>query len=189
MSENAGTLCSLTNDQLVVVDIQARLAAVMDPADRERVVRQSAVLLRAAEMLDVPVVATEQYPKGLGPTESAVAQALPAGAPILEKTCFACSGAHGFLDTLKANDRGQVVLAGMETHICVTQTALDLLDRGYGVFVAADACCTRNPENHHNALDRLRQAGAVVTNAESVVFEWLRDAGHEHFKAISSLVK
>jgi nicotinamidase-related amidase len=188
-SEGMRGLCSAAHSQLVVVDIQARLAAAMAPADRERVIKQSGILLRAAELLAVPVAATEQYPSGLGPTESAVAGAFPTDTPLLEKTCFACSGARGFLDTLAANARPQAVLAGMETHICVTQTAMDLLERGYAVFITADACCTRNPENHGNALERLRQAGAVVTNTESVVFEWLRDAAHEHFKAISALVK
>ena len=189
MTDAARELCSAAECQLVVVDIQARLASAMAPADRQRVIKQSGILLCAAELLAVPVVATEQYPRGLGPTEEGVKGALPRGAPILEKTCFACGGAPGFSDTLSANARPQVVLAGMETHICVTQTALDLLRRGYRVFVAADACCARNAENHRNALARLREAGVVVSNTESVVFEWLRDAAHEHFKAISALLK
>lgn len=174
---------------LVVVDIQERLFATMAEADRARVERRVGQLLGAAETLGVPVIATEQYPKGLGPTVPAVAAALPAAATRLDKTAFSCCGADPFLEALAITGRGQVVLAGIESHVCVLQTALDLEARDLDVHVAIDATCAREPANAANAAERLRQAGVVVTNAESVLFEWLRDAAHEHFKAVSRLLK
>jgi nicotinamidase-related amidase len=136
----------------------------------------------------VPAIATEQYPRGLGPTDPAVAAALPEGTPLLDKTCFACGGDEAFRLALAAAERRQVVLAGMEAHVCVLQTAL-LLHGDYQVFVVEDAVCSRNPDHHRNAMERLRQAGVTVTNTESVLFEWLRDAAHAQFKAVSALVK
>jgi nicotinamidase-related amidase len=176
------------HSQLVVIDIQTRLVAAMPEADRARTLRNASILARAAGLLAVPVVATEQYPRGLGPTDAAVAAALPEGTALLDKTCFACSGEETFRLALSAADRPQVVLAGMEAHVCVLQTALHLLDE-YQVFVAEDAVCSRDAAHHRNAMERLRFAGVTVTNTESVLFEWLRDAAHDQFKAVSALVK
>lgn len=190
----AATLCDAAQGRLVVVDIQERLAGVMAAADRERVIERTGILLQAAARLGVPVVATEQYPKGLGPTEPAVAGHLPAAAAVVDKTCFACGGADGFRQALAVDEPGaphrpQLVLTGMEAHVCVLQTALEMHAEGYQVFVVADAVCSRRAEHYDNALARLRQAGVIVTNTESVAFEWLRDAKHPDFKAVSALVK
>ncbi|HKK14270.1 MAG TPA: hydrolase [Gammaproteobacteria bacterium] len=174
---------------LVVIDVQERLAGAMDPADRTRVLRNAAILLQAAGLLEVPTVVTQQYPKGLGPTEPELAAHIPDHATRLDKTAFSCCGADGFTAALSAAGRPQVVLAGMETHVCVLQTALELDARGYRVFVVGDACCSRDPANADNARDRLRQAGVVVTNTESLLFEWLGDARHEQFKALSALLR
>lgn len=189
MQRPAPFLCSAEESQLVSIDIQDRLAGAMPEQERGRVLRYAGVLAEAAGKLKIPVLATEQYPKGLGPTVPPVAEALPSATPMFEKTCFSCGGAEGFLNTLGAGNRRQVVLAGMETHVCVLQTALELHGNGFQVFVVEDAVCSRSAVNHHNALARLRQAGVVVTNTESVLFEWLRDAAHDHFKAVSALIK
>jgi nicotinamidase-related amidase len=173
----------------VVVDVQTRLAAAMAEDDRTRVLHNLSVLLDAARALEVPVVATAQYPKGLGPIESAVSDRLPEWTQRVTKTSFSCCPAEGFLASLEPPARAQVVLAGMEAHVCVLQTALDLQGEGYQVFVVEDAVCSRDPHNHRNALERLRQGGVVVTNTESVVFEWLGDARHPRFKAVSALLK
>ena len=175
--------------QLVVIDIQERLAGVMGSEDRARVLRNAAILLQAAGRLQVPVIATQQYPKGLGPTEPDIADHLPAQAVRLDKTVFSCCRADGFNGAVSAAGRSQVVLAGMETHVCVLQTALELHAQGHQVFVVEDACCSRDPANASNAARRLLHAGVIVTNAESVVFEWLGDARHEAFKALSALVR
>lgn len=182
-------LCSAANSLLVVIDIQHRLAGAMAAGDRERVIRNSSILLQAAKQIPLPVIATEQYAKGLGPTEESVSQHFPAGHTPIDKTCFACSSSRQFMETLGGYHRGQIILTGMETHVCVLQTAMELLNAGYQVFVVADAVCSRNEMHYHNALERMRQAGIIISNTESVLFEWLRDAKHEHFKAVTALIK
>ena len=174
---------------LVVIDVQERLAAAMLPVALEAVVRNTRILILAAARLGVPVLATEQYRKGLGPTVAELTEVLPAGALLSEKTCFSCAGAEPFSIASGASGRSQVILAGMEAHVCVLQSALELRAAGREVFVVEDACCSRKQENHTNAMFRLRAAGVAVTNTESVLFEWLRDARHEHFKAISAFLR
>jgi len=174
---------------LVIVDLQERLAAAMVPVERMGVIRNTRILLEAANCLCIPVLVTEQYPKGLGPTVAQVVERLPEATPRLEKTFFSCAGAEPFFTALEATGRTQVILAGMESHVCVLQSAVELRAVRQGVFVVQDACCSRNQEHHANAMHRLRAAGVVVTNTESVVFEWLRDARHEHFKAVSALLR
>jgi len=174
---------------LVIIDVQERLAAAMSPGVRAGVVRNARILLEAATRLGVPTLVTEQYPKGLGPTVAQVAEMLPGGTPRFEKTCFSCVGAASFSAALDESGRTQVILAGMEAHVCILQSALELRAVRQEVFVIEDACCSRNREHHANAMDRLRTAGVLVCNTESVVFEWLRDARHEHFNAISALLR
>lgn len=182
-------LCSASESTLVIVDTQMRLAAAMPDGMRERVLSNSGILLQTAALLNIPVLVTEQYPKGLGHTEPTVARHLSAQAQHFEKTCFSCCGVPGFMDMLHEFARRHIVLAGMETHVCVLQTALELNDAGNQVFVAEDAVCSRAEAHHHNALARLRQAGVIVSNTESVLFEWLRDASHAHFKQVSALIR
>jgi len=175
-------LVSAGDSVLIVVDLQERLSAAMPAAERDLAIANTRLLLTAASRLGVPVLLTEQYPKGLGPTVGPVAEALPAGATRREKTCF--SGA-----ALDQSGRSQAILAGMESHVCILQSALELIETGRQVFVVEDACCSRAAPNHANAMERMRAGGVVVTNTESVLFEWLRDARHEHFKAISALLR
>lgn len=172
------------NTALIVIDVQDKLL-VMIPTAAE-LVRNTAFLLDAAGLLDVPVRATEQYPKGLGPTTAEVARRLPQ--PLPSKTAFSCCGAGTFLDELKMLQRPNVVLAGMETHVCVMQTALDLLDAGLHVFLPVDALAARSRTDHDTALHRLTLAGAIPTTAEAVAFEWVADAAHPRFKEVSKLV-
>ncbi len=186
---HASPLCLAQASQVIVVDMQPRLASAMAEADRERIYRNLGLLLEVAKLLGVPAAATEQYPRGLGSTVPAIAARLPEDTRLFAKTSFSCCGAEGFVAGLDIDKRPQLVLAGMESHVCVLQTALDLSSRGFQVFVAEDAVCSRNPENHRNAMDRLRHAAVTVTNTESVIFEWLRDAKHEKFKAVSALLK
>lgn len=182
----SGLLTRASSSQLVVVDVQQRLCSVMHPDALASVVKNTGILLQAARLLKVPVICTEQYPKGLGSTLPELAQYL--NEPTIEKTCFACSDETNFSSKL-TSQRPQIVLAGMEAHICVIQTALQLQQLGYQPFVAEDAVISRNPEHKANALSRLRQAGVVVSNTESVVFEWLRVAEGDAFKQISRLIR
>jgi nicotinamidase-related amidase len=175
-------LASADASVLLLIDVQERLAAAMPPPALEMLIRNGRLLLAAAARLGVPVLVTEQYPKGLGRTVPELAEAVPAGAARAEKTCFSAAG-------MEAGGRRQAILAGMESHVCVLQSALEFSAAGREVFVVEDACCSRTPENHANAMRRMRAAGVVVTNTESVLFEWLRDARHEHFKAISALLR
>jgi len=181
--------CHQATSQLVVIDIQERLGAAMPEKVLARVIRNVTLLMTAAHRLGIPVTVSEQYPKGLGPTDARIAAAIPPAARRIEKTCFSCADAEGFAPVIDDAGRRQVILAGMESHVCVLQTAMDLLAAGFHPFVVEDAVCSRKLENYENALQRLQAAGAVIATAESVVFEWLRDARHEHFKALSAMVR
>ncbi|MDT8388262.1 MAG: hydrolase [Thiogranum sp.] len=182
-------LCRCSDSLLLVVDMQERLADAVPAEDFNPAATNTVMLLQAAAGLEIPVVRTEQYPKGLGKTVAALQPHLSEAAVKLDKTGFSCCSAGGFMEALQSMQRRQVIIAGMETHICVLQTAFELQQRGYQVFVAADACCARSRERSSNGIQRLRQAGIAVTHSESVLFEWLRDATHPHFKTLSKLLK
>ena len=171
---------------LVLVDMQCALAEAM--ARRDAVVSTSALLARVASTLGIPIIVTRQYPAGLGDTVHEVAEATAAVVPI-DKVTFSCMDEPAFRARLEASGKRQVVLAGMESHICVLQTALDLLDAGYRVHVVADGVCSRRDADHERALERLGGSGAQVTVAESVIYEALERAGTPEFRAVLALVK
>lgn len=173
-------LVRAADSALAIIDVQERLAAVMP--ERDAVVRAAGILAEAAARLGIPVIVTEQVPKALGPTVAELAAKMPATCAPIGKTAFSACGAL-------AIDRPQVVLAGMETHVCILQTALELVAAGKQVFVVEDAVCSRAEANRANALARMRAAGVVVTNTESVLFEWLRDSTHGEFRPISKLIR
>jgi nicotinamidase-related amidase len=167
---------------LCVIDVQEKLLPAV--AGGDRVVDRCVRLAAAAELLGVPAILTEQYPHGLGPTPPALAGRLP---PAVGKLAFSCCGSEAFVAALPAT-AATVVLAGLETHVCVAQTALDLLARGLGVFVAVDAVTSRHALDHDVGLRRLEAAGAVLTTSEAVLFEWCRSAAHPQFQAVRRLV-
>ncbi len=171
---------------LVVVDIQERLLPAI--FEKERVLQNSVRLIKAAQILKVPVLATEQYRKGLGVTVSEVAQAIEAFSP-LQKITFSACGAERWSAIMEARGLSQFILCGVEAHVCVTQTCLDLLEAGYRVFVVADAISSRTPENHRLGVERMRHAGAVIVSTEMTIFELLQKAGTEEFKRVLELVK
>ncbi|HYD30790.1 MAG TPA: hydrolase [Azospirillaceae bacterium] len=179
-------LLSADQSALVVVDIQERLAPVVHA--QERITHNVMVLLKAARRLDVPVLASEQYPKGLGATVPALAELLPADS-VVEKIHFGCTCETPFNERLAALGRRQVVLTGMEAHICVLQTGIGLLEQGYKVFIVADGTSSRNPANAELGIERMRANGAEVVTTEMVVFEWLKKAGTAGFKELSRLIK
>jgi len=171
---------------LVLVDIQGGLASAMPAGDPWL---ESAVLLaRAAGPLGVPCIVTRQYPRGLGDTVDALAEAVGPHTPV-DKTAFDALSERGFCERLEATGRRTVIIAGIEAHICVTQTALSLVGAGYRVHVVADAVCSRRPADRNTALERLRSAGVVVTTSESVLYEALGDAGAPAFREVLRLVK
>ncbi|MEO5343531.1 MAG: isochorismatase family protein [Gammaproteobacteria bacterium SHHR-1] len=189
-SEKGLGLCRAERSQLLVVDIQERLCAAMPTDCLAQLGSNIERLSRAAQALQVPIYASEQYPKGLGPTLGQIRALLPAQQSYFSKTSFSCCAQAGFGEWLAPpRQRPQVVLVGMEAHICILQTAIGLLDWGYQVFLVADALCSRNPHHKSNALARLTQAGAIVSNTESVVFEWLADASNAQFRSLSRMFR
>jgi nicotinamidase-related amidase len=172
---------------LVVIDIQERLVPAV--ASPEQVIAHAGILIQAAVRLSVPIVVSEQYPRGLGRTVDAVKRELPASAAIIEKMTFSALADDAFAKHFRALARRQVVLIGLEAHVCVLQTVEQLLAVGSEVFVVADATASRAPISHQTAMRRLEQAGAVVVTTEMVVFEWLRRAGTPEFKELSALLK
>jgi nicotinamidase-related amidase len=167
---------------LVVVDVQEGFRKAVP--DFEGVARASATLARGAGATGVPVLITEQYPKGLGETASEVATALPEGTAPLQKLVFAASEAEGF----DLADREQALVCGLETHVCVNQTALDLLERGVEVHVARDAVGSRTAENKQVGLEKMERAGAVITSVETALFELVGRAGTDEFKQVQKLI-
>jgi len=173
--------------QLAVVDVQEKLCRAMDPQVLEKLTSNISILLDTAAELGLPVVATEQYVKGLGETLPALKEKITT--PRLEKMTFSCCGGEGFMETLAASGRRQVILTGMETHVCVLQTALELISNGYVVHLVCDAVMSRRKENWKTALKTLTSAGVVLTTTEAALFQLLRVAGSEEFKKLSKLVR
>ncbi|HEY3399995.1 MAG TPA: isochorismatase family protein [Geothrix sp.] len=190
------SLLDSTRSILVVIDLQGKLVQMVHrPA---LVLETTRRLMRLADLFAVPVVLTEQYPKGIGPTEESVRAAYDALTTpkfFLEKTAFGCCGDSGFEALLRqarphlAREKRQIVVAGIEAHVCVMQTVLELLDSGHEVHLCWDAVSGRGEEYRGHALDRMAAAGATLTNHESVAFEWARDKNHPQFKALSALMK
>lgn len=185
-------IAKVSLSQLVIIDMQTRLITVMPQDLMHATIKNAGILAQAAAMLDVPAIITEQYPKGLGNAAPELLALLPSLKPAnlkpVEKLTFSCMAEPIFSRQL-TRDRSQVVLAGMEAHICVLQTALDLIDAGKQVFVAEDAIISRNPANKANAIARMREAGCIISNTESIVFEWLGKAEGDVFKDISKLIR
>jgi nicotinamidase-related amidase len=174
---------------LLVVDVQDRLFPAMDADHREEVVANIKVLAAAARRLGLPMLLTEQYPKGLGHTLPEVREAVGPGVEAVAKVAFSCWGAEAFRDRLRATGRRTVIVAGMEAHVCVLLTALDLLAEGLSVHVAADAVTSRTQASWRLAMEQLRQAGAVVTSTETVLFQLLGQADTDDFRALARLIR
>ena len=174
---------------LVVIDIQERLAPAMPAEVMASVLRNTEILIAGARELGLPVILTEQYPRGLGPTLAPVQAALGPDTDPIEKLTFSCCGVAPFTTALDNHAVRDVIVCGIETHVCVYQTTLDLLSSGRQVFLAADAVCSRSRQNHKIGLKNMRQAGAVIGSTEMFLFQLLKKAGGDTFKAISRLVK
>jgi len=171
---------------LVVIDIQEKLAAAMK--HKEQVVSNCLHLIELAKILQIPILLTEQYPKGLGTTLPEIQEVLPDYAPF-EKTTFDCCREAGFLEKVASTGRKKLLLTGMETHVCVLQTALGLMKEGYAVQVVQDAVCSRSKKNFKAGIEVMRDAGTVITGTETVLFQILERAGTEPFKIISKRIK
>ncbi|MFA6716305.1 MAG: hydrolase [Victivallales bacterium] len=171
----------------VMIDMQEKLLKAIPHG--VKCLENQELLLKAAAILDIDSIVTEQYPQGLGGTTDELKCLLPEDTPIIAKTSFSCCGESAFRTALKARHRDYVVVFGIEAHVCVQQTVMDLLEAGYKVIVAADALASRTIGSCQLALDAMRQAGAFVTSSESVIFMLLRDSRHPSFREISKLIK
>jgi len=173
---------------LVVVDIQERLHAAMHAQSRDSYIRNSAILIETARACGMPVIVSEQYPKGLGPTIADTAAHLE-GIPKHEKLFFSCYRDEGMKKAIRSTGRKTAVVAGIEAHVCVFQTALDLMEAGYRVVVACDAVCSRRPEDMNAALDAMARLGVLVYPSETIAFMLIEKAGTDLFRKLSGLFK
>ena len=177
----------LKRTALAVIDVQEAFRRHIP--DFAALAARCALVAHAARLLGVPVVVTEQYPKGLGRTAAEVSAVLPEGFEPVEKTAFSSCGAQEFVARLEAAGARQVLLCGIEAHVCVNQTAHDLLARGYQVHLLADCVSSRTEQSRQTGLDKMHRSGALPSSTELALFELLRDARHEQFKAIQKLIK
>jgi nicotinamidase-related amidase len=178
------TQMSAGDTGLLVIDVQEKLVPKI--LNHEAMVKNIAFLIDAARLLGLPVQATEQYPRGLGPTIPDLAQRLPVRP---DKVAFSCCAIPSVVDGFRTAARPKVVLAGIEAHVCVQQTALDLLAQNFAVYIPVDAVGSRYALDHDYALRRLEKAGAILTTSETCVFEWVGGADSPRFKEISRLVQ
>lgn len=179
-------LLQAENSQLIVIDVQERLSAAMHGADG--MIRNCGLLIDAAKVLDMPITISEQYPQGLGPTVPVLAEKAK-GVEALAKVEFSLMRNDRISEALRANAKPQLVLGGIEAHVCVLQTAMEAKAAGYEVFVAADATASRREASKETGMQRLLAAGVNVITTEMAIFEWIGSASSPNFKALSKLVR
>lgn len=179
-------LADAHNSLLLLIDFQAGMSKAIGqwPALMDR----ATLLIEAAHQLQVPILATEQYPEGLGPTDASLLSRI-GNTNVLAKTHFSACLEDEFIERLSRSGKNTLILAGVESHVCVLQTGLDLLAQGYKVHLVADAVASRNDADKAIALEQFKAAGAVLTSAETVVFEWLKQAKTEDFRTLLPFIK
>ncbi|GIW43251.1 MAG: hydrolase [Candidatus Binatia bacterium] len=182
-----GRLLERSASLVVLIDVQESYRGKIYEEERFRVALRR--LLLSAKLLGVPVVSTEQYPKGLGPTWPELKECLSEGTPVIAKRCLSCWGAAGFAEAVTNSGRSQVVVCGLEAHACVNQTVHDLIQHGFQVHVPYDAISSRFELDYRVGVDKMIGSGAVPATAEMVAFEWLRTADAPEFKAVQQLFK
>ncbi len=174
------------NSLLLVIDVQEKLVNALD---KNIIVKRVSNLVKSARLLEIPVVVTEQYPKGLGATVQEVSSEFPEGTPVFEKTSFNALDEEGVLEKIKSYNKKQIVICGIETHICVHQTAAALLREGFEVYVVKDACASRSKYEFKQGIELMAANNAKISCVEIVLFEWLKTAKNSHFKEIQALIK
>ena len=172
---------------LIVVDFQEAFRSPIN--DFAQIASRISIALRGFQILNLPVIVTEQYPKGLGRTAEEILFSLPPDFEAIEKTAFSSCGAGSFMERLKATKASQIVLCGLETHVCINQTAHDLLNENYEVHLLTDCVSSRFTPDKEAALRKMQGSGVVSSTVEMALFELMRDAKHEQFKAIQELIK
>lgn len=180
-------ILDIAQTALVVIDLQEAFRSAMP--EFPQVVSRASMAVRGFQILNVPIIVTEQYPKGLGRTAEEILYCLPDDFEVIEKTSFSSCGASSFIEKLNDVGTKQVVLCGLETHICVNQTAHDLLNNGFEVHLLTDAVASRYKEDRDAGLSKMLSSGVIQASVEMSLFELMRDAKHEQFKEIQSLIK
>ena len=178
---------NLEDSLVLIIDVQDKLLNAV--FNKEQVEKKSAIIAEAAKILGIPVVVTEQYPKGLGNTIPAVKDALAEDTEIFEKTAFSALNNEEILEAIKKHNKKQILIFGIETHICVSQTTAAFRELGYEVSVIKDACGSRAEEEYLAGLERMKDNGAYIITTEIALFEWLKGAKHPNFKAVQALIK
>ena len=177
------------NSIVLVIDIQEKLTAMLKEDVKEEIEKKSQKLIKAAKILNIETILTEQYPKGLGETILGIKEILKENYNPIEKTSFSALKEEKLANYLKSQDKKHVILCGIETHICVYQTALELLEAGFCVHIPKDICASRNKFEYKCALENLKQEGAKITCLEMILFQWLTSSKHPNFKEIQTLIK
>lgn len=177
---------SAENSLILIIDIQDRLVAALD---KDIIVTNAVKVASAAKLLSIPVLLTEQYPKGLGHTVPQLQEVLPENSEVVEKTFFNALLEDGMLDRIKSYVKKQIVIFGIETHICVHQTASALVEAGFDVYVIKDACASRSKYEFKQGIDAMQANGVKVSCVEIALFEWLKGAKNPKFKEVQALIK
>lgn len=186
MEKQMSNMLEKDNSLLLIIDVQEKLVNALD---KNVVVGRTANLAKAASILKIPTIATQQYSKGLGLTVEPVKQNLAPDTHIFEKSAFSAVREDGFVDMLKSFNKKQIVICGIETHVCVHQTVADLISEGFDVYVVKDACASRKKYEFKQGIERMQENGAKISCLEIVLFEWLKTAKNPHFKELQMLIK
>lgn len=181
------TTIDIQNSLVLVIDIQTKLLNAV--FNQQELLKKATILSNSATILEIPTIVTEQYPKGLGETIPELKNVLSANTKYYEKTSFSALDQEEILDAIKLTKKSQIIICGIETHICVNQTVSALKNAGYDVFVIKDACGSREECEHLAGLERMKDHGAKITTTEITLFEWLKSAKHPKFKEIQALIK
>ena len=179
-------MLKISNSALVIIDVQGKLASLIE--NRELLFDNISRMIQGTKLLDIPIIITEQRPEKLGPTVPELANLTTGIAPIT-KVSFSCCGNTTFIETLNVLNRKQILVAGIETHVCVYQTVVDLIQFDFEVHVIADAVSARANINHLYGLDRMKSEGAILSTAELALFEWIRTSSDERFREMIKIVK
>jgi nicotinamidase-related amidase len=177
------------NLSLVVIDMQERLMSAIPEEKRESTIKNAAVLIQAAKTFEIPITVTEQYPRGLGPTIAEIKDCVGDGFQPIEKVVFSCARSPEFRSAIEGTHKREALICGIETHVCVLQTVIDMINNGYVLYVPADAVASRKDLDWEKGISLIERAGAVVGTTEAFVFQLLERAGTEEFKKISKLIK
>ncbi len=181
------TTLNIEKSLLIIIDIQDKLLNAS--FNKNTLEKKSSILAKAANILNIPTIVTEQYPKGLGNTITAIKDALSAETKFFEKLSFSALENEEIANALKTSNKKQIIICGIESHICVNQTVSALLEDGYEVFVIKDACGSRAEVEYNAGLDRMKENGAHIITTEIALFEWLKSSKHPNFKEVQSLIK